>query len=126
MKTRSGFVSNSSSTSFVVAITPGKSKIKISFEIDLASYAEKITTLKELREHYTDYYGLDPDATIFEEGEVDYYYEAKKQIENGKHFLFGSFASDTGNAKESFLCENGIPEDPKNKNLIIIRSEEGY
>ena len=48
MKTRNGFVSNSSSTSFIVAIDKTLPKAKIVMEIDLSNYGDVIETVEEL------------------------------------------------------------------------------
>ena len=52
MKKRQGFVSNSSSSSFIIA-TNGNSKIKMEVDIDLEHYADTtLTTIKKLDELY--------------------------------------------------------------------------
>ncbi len=57
MKIRAGFVSNSSSSSFLVGAR-GKTVAKITFEIDIAAYAtECFTCIEELDRWFKDYHG---------------------------------------------------------------------
>ena len=56
MKIRNGFVSNSSSSSFIVGIKDGKktsTKVKIEIEVDLAKYGADINSVEELIKYYT-------------------------------------------------------------------------
>ena len=65
MKIRNGFVSNSSSSSFILATPKGKKglKTKITIEIELEEMARfKITTKEELLKMYKDKYGYDEDG----------------------------------------------------------------
>lgn len=121
MKVRSGFVSNSSSSSFIVAVPKSKKTktiVTVSFEVDLESYADRrISTIKELNEYYD-----------YEYGDREFKYdECKEAIRSGKDVLVGSFTDENHEAEETFLCKTGlegnIPEGSKTK---VIHSEGGY
>jgi hypothetical protein len=117
MKVRSGFVSNSSSSSFIVAIKDEATvKVKVTFEADLEKYARrKISTIEELNEYYKDYWG-GPDWK---------YEECRKAIENGKVVLVGEFSDQSGDRAEEFLCDEGL-QGVVGDDVEIIHSEGGY
>lgn len=91
MKLRTGFVSNSSSSSFVLELTPENNKIEVVTTIDLEDQAdEKISTVNELKAFYEDIYGhwADCDYDSLEhmldtEGGLDDYLKMKESIEKG-------------------------------------------
>ena len=121
MKNRDGFVSNSSTSSFIVATKEGKAKGKISIEVDLEDYArETLRTLADVETYFlTERYYEKDELENSEE-----FQEVKKAIENGKIVLVGSFSSE-GDPMEAFLCENGIAE-LGNEDVQIILGEGGY
>lgn len=120
MKVRSGFVSNSSSSSFIVACdSDAKTTVTVSFEVDLQSYARRsIATIEELNEYFDYKYGDDKWWK---------YEDCRKAIEAGKTVLVGWFTDETQNLIEVFLCDNGlkglVPED---SGIAIIQSDGGY
>lgn len=91
MKLRNGFVSNSSSSSFVLELNPNNNKIEVVTTIDLEDRTEeKISTLDELAEFYDGIYGhwsdCDYDSLehmLEEEGGLEEYLKMKESIENG-------------------------------------------
>lgn len=120
MKIRTGFVSNSSSSSFVVALDSQNTKttVTVSFDIDLESHSDhRISTIEELDEYYD-----------YEWGERNgSYKKCKKAIKAGKIILVGSFTDESDEAKEVFLCDNGLKGNiPKDSGVEIIHSEGGY
>lgn len=118
MKIRTGFVSNSSSSSFIVGIKNGQTKITVPIEIDLQKYKRTIIkTKEELKEYITDQYELSEPYAL------DLYEKALESVNNGETILIGDFSSDGGDPLESFLCNNGIPE---TDSITIIQNEAGY
>ena len=116
MKTRIGFVSNSSSSSFIVAVDPKDSgKIKIEIEINLDEYGHRIKTMQEVLDWKEEYCVENDDSRLL---------KMIAAIESGKEIITGHFADDTGDATELILCNAGIPKDTKN--VEIIESEGGY
>lgn len=125
MKLRTGFVSNSSSSSFVVAVKKnGKAtgKIIIKREVDLKQYAdETITTTEQLYEHYLEWHGEKED---WYPEDIKSYKKALKEIANGKIILAGRFC-DENEAEESLLCMEGL-QSLKSEDMTVIHSEAGY
>ena len=75
MKIRNGFVSNSSSSSFIVAVKDEESaKTKIQIEVDLSKYAsDTIKTIEELDSYVLDNYaGNEENISEFLESTEDY------------------------------------------------------
>ena len=129
MKIRNGFVSNSSSSSFVVAVGQ-ESEVTFTVTADLTRFADDtIVTLQQLEEYIVERYGwrdMDTLQAILEDSSyVKKIYEgAKAAIETGKRVLFGSFSSDGyDDALEQYLCYNGVPDSP---GIDVIYSKGGY
>jgi len=119
MKTRNGFVSNSSSSSFVVAAKKGSTKIKLVIEVDIADFADHtILNVKQL-DKYLDDDGLEKD-------ECSWYGNAVKALKEGKAIYKGWFADDSDKPLEVFLCSHGIPQETETDDFKILESEGGY
>lgn len=132
MKVRKGFVSNSSSSSFVVAVDNDTStKITLSMEIDLADYGHVLNTVEELDNYYLkEYvYGLNTIEEWLKDEDDSWMHEqykkSKKAIEDGKKVLIGWFSDDGDNAVESMLCNSGLRGIVEG-DVEIIHSEGGY
>jgi len=124
MKTRQGFVSNSSSSSFIIA-TDGKETVKMMVEVNLDNLSEySIQTIEGLNE----FFEYEHDAKFDENSNEDSYYyteylACKKAIKNGKTIFAGSVGSE-GNCVEQFIYENGFEENELDADIEIIESEE--
>lgn len=126
MKLRSGFVSNSSSSSFIVSVKGGKPIVTLQVEVDLSKYGEEISTKKQLIEYFEDYHGLDSEEKILaEEYTSDNYRTMLSEIEKGNVVIVGSFSSEGDECLEAYLCDTGLQE-AKSKNVKIIQSDAGY
>jgi len=117
MKTRMGFVSNSSSSSFIIA---SKEKPKMIIEIDIEYIADKkITTEKELVEYLLEEYGYDTIEEFFdnEEWDKNNYDKCLKALEEGNFLYAGSISSD-GETSEAYIYDNGWNG---NKNFEVLK-----
>jgi hypothetical protein len=130
MKIRNNFVSNSSSSSFIVAVDNITTKITLSMEIDLANYAHIINSIDDLDNYYfkewicgyntiEEWLKDEDDSWVHEQ-----YKKSKKALENGKKVLIG-YSDGTGDAIGAMLCNNGLKGIVGN-NVEIIYSEGGY
>ena len=113
MKIRLGFVSNSSSTSFIVA-SKNSLKLILKIEVDLFPFVEETLKTKAEVDQYFEDYDKEKDGE---------YAKCIEALKSGKKVYVGNLANDTGNGLEAFLCENGIPE---TEGIEIIHSEEGF
>ena len=94
MKTRIGFVSNSSSTSFIVAVKKS-GKITLNLEVDLEDFSEDvISTIDELDKKFNDEY---VDEELEEEWIKERYNKCEQLINDGKIIIWGSFCDDSDN-----------------------------
>lgn len=134
MKIREGFVSNSSSSSFIAAI-PNECyevEIVIKTKVKFIDHCDEdaIKTKEQLDKHIILEYGCKGDKieNILEDSEwlSEIYPKCIKEIENGKVIIFGSFSSDSHDSMVQYLCENGLNGNVKDKNVKIIHSKGGY
>lgn len=123
MKTRFGFVSNSSSSSFMVAVPKGKTNITITLEVDLTDFDSKtFETVEELDEYIVEEYGwkeMTLEDILEDAGLKDVYQDAVEQIKKGKVVISGRLRSYGGSNEETYLYENGFPDNLKNIKVIM-------
>ena len=126
MKIRNGFVSNSSSSSFVLAVKGNTDKmpIKITIEDDLSEYVEEtFKTVEEAKKYYEEEHEID----INDSDENADYLKVIKYIKEGKTVLIIHASDDSGDPIETFLCDNGLNRNVKlDKNIEIIEGKGGY
>jgi hypothetical protein len=131
MKTRNGFVSNSSSSSFVVSIPATVSANKpvpvpIHFTFDLSRYARRVLTTQDELDRFVidDCWG---DKSSWGDYELGVYRQASSAIAAGRYVMFGRFSDQSGDPIEHMLCEQGLETIiPKDSNVEVIDNEPGY
>ena len=120
MKIRNGFVSNSSSSSFIVAVDGDKTKVTLTVEVDLADYGTVCRTETEVTEMFELDYGTEEMED--EDAMAPTYQKCLQAVRDGKIIILGSFVSDEPGV-EAYLCEEGLPESP---GMDIIENDAGY
>ncbi len=121
MKIRIGFVSNSSSSSFVISIPKEMENRPLPFYIkvdgDLKDHTNwTIHNGRELSDYISEY-------NLDSEGER--VCAMRKAIENGRVVLVGNFCDEEGYDEAAF-CKIGLSEDGMPEGVTIIESEGGY
>lgn len=122
MKIRNGFVSNSSSSNFVVAFPKNvqhNTEVQFTVKVDLDTFASGyLKTSEELDQYLIDEYG---DNTEWWPTWVE---NAREAIRSDNYIICGAFANDNG-LVEAILCEDGLDCD-MNENMDILESEGGF
>ena len=125
MKVRDGFVSNSSSSSFVIGVEPETEGFEVVLKVSFDDLnATRISTLKELDAYYTDEYvwkSEDLLEALEEEQVLEEYQRAVKVINEGKVIYCGSVGNDYGSPIANFLYSNGFGD--LDKRFTIIRED---
>ena len=129
MKNRFGFVSNSSSSSFVVSVPKGAdATFTVSVKRPLNEYAVELKTLREVEEFFLSDFEYYKDITTIEDAiEKDKsigpkYKLMKKEIKAGRHVFVGGFCNEECDPISDFLYENGSISSDKimhNFNILI-------
>ena len=116
MKIRLAHVSNSSSSSFMLAMSGERGDVIISIKANLSEIGTIITSEEELNEYFVNEYGYDRIKTIEKvlasEGEwlLEKYEEAILALDNGRKIVVGIVANDDDNQISRLLADQGFPE----------------
>lgn len=135
MKIRTGFVSNSSTSSFLIAADDNgeDTKVKIQIEVDISRYADTVMRTKEEVDAYMiDRHCWGDMKTLEDVFQSDWCGESLKEeyekmidaVEKGKVVMAGGFSNEYSDAAELFLSCNGIPKDAEG--VEIIYNEAGF
>ena len=120
MKTRTGFVSNSSSSSFIVAVD-SVDKAEMTVKINLAELGKVLRTEQEVKNCFKDYWSeedLEDDGWVKDKLNL-----CIAAIKQGKIIIFGDVSNEGDLPMEQFIYEEGISED--NPNIQVIQNTEG-
>lgn len=121
MKTRNGFVSNSSSSSFIIIAKPGTYSIKEEIEKALVLPEDNIWH-KFSKEAAKTFWNRAYEETYEEMLDLNLPEEQLEYIRNGGNFFYGSISNEDPGV-DCALCNLEI--DYENEH-IIIQKEEGY
>jgi hypothetical protein len=122
MKLRNGFVSNSSSSSFIVAVPKDKKEINITITVNLSEYGRRIENSQELLEYFINEYCYGENKNIDGLKENKYVYQQYEKslhaFEQGKDIIVGDVANDSEDAIERYLYDQFLPTDVKDVEVI--------
>ena len=120
-KKRLFFVSNSSSSSFVLAVDD-PNKLKVTIEVDLSDLVDNVVkTEEDLKKYCLEELYLDDEGPVENNSRYKKYL---KKLKKGKTLLFMSCCNDDGNAISSALYENGLGLLKSNKFEIVDSEDE--
>lgn len=109
MKIRQGFVSNSSSSSFIIV---GNGSTKFTVEADLKDFGEVLTTEEEIKQHFFEQYCVKDLENLKKECELTYKecMECLQALKDGKQVLVGTVSSGCDDSDLSLYLYNNIEE----------------
>ena len=124
MKVRNGFVSNSSSSSFIVAYKGSlNDELNKAFKLPQNFPIKNLNVTKLFENNTNEKFETVEEYLKFVEEDWDIDSEIPSLIKEGFNVIYGSFSSESGDSLEYFLCESDI--NYKSENLII-KKEGGY
>jgi hypothetical protein len=124
MRKRRGFISNSSSSSFIISAPKEQTTINLTLEVDLDKTGEKIETEEELREYIFDNFRNSQNDTLEDiikndEYAEDIYKKCLAAVLKGDYLwvLTGS-SEDIEDAASIVMYENSLSDLKVNANII--------
>lgn len=124
MKIRSGFVSNSSSSSFVIS-ADDQDTTEITIRVDISNFISKrIKTKEELLEYMIDEYGHKTEESILSDSYCgDIYSKSLQEIDKGKVVCFGSVSNDDyDNPIANYLYQTEFREISDSDGITVINA----
>jgi hypothetical protein len=121
MKKKLDFITNSSSTSFIIAsIDEALLKVPMVVEVDLTKYIEKkISTLDELKKYWLE--------DRYDSEENEQYIECQKMIKEGNVVYFLHCTDEEfDDPLESVLCHQGLDYLKLPEGVKVIMGQGGY
>ena len=134
MKTRQGFVSNSSSSSFILSAKSNQKLGKIKIEADVSELVEEeIASVPALKEYYIDNYLFNDDTEITldncekyieeEDGYIwEQYNKCKKAIEAGNVVFMRECSNDGDNPLSNFIYNSSDEDFKVGEEVTIVES----
>ena len=111
MKVRTGFVSNSSSSSFIVS---SKEMPVMTIQIDLSRFGDPIYSEDELSDYFLSNYSYEEDTTeeLFDNHPElrSTYNECIARLAEGEIIYVGTVSNDTSDPQETLIYNKGICE----------------
>jgi len=121
MKKKLDFITNSSSTSFIIAaLEDDLLKVPMTIEVDLNNYLEKkVSTLEELKKFWLE--------DRYDDEEDEQYIKCQKLIKEGNIVYFLNCSDeDYDDPMESLLCHQGLTDLRLPDGVKIIMGQGGY
>lgn len=125
MKIRKSFVTNSSSSSFILMSKKDIHNENILFTISVPSYSiidDTITNKEELLEWFDCHYGAQPEYEYWDEFE-DEYNEMLSKIEEGFSFYIGRASNEDDEAISQLLYYHGFDNTELPKHIEIYKDK---
>ena len=121
MKIRNGFVSNSSSSSFVLSTKKDIDHITMTIDVP---FDETISNLDELSSYFEDIYGISIKELLLD-GEIEYeeYMKLSQVLSEGNKIVIINASNEDGEGIGKYLYYNGFHNVILDKDIKILKEE---